>query len=46
MTFGNGQSAFIDKLAVGSGVALTILPAPGASALLGLAGLIAARRRR
>ncbi len=46
ITFNSGETAYIDKLAIGSGVALTIIPAPGALALLGVAGVLAARRRR
>lgn len=43
---GQGQSALIRKTVVGDTVAVTIVPAPGAAALLGLGGLLAARRRR
>ena len=41
-----GSAALIRKLNVQNGVSIQILPAPGAAALLGLAGLGFARRRR
>jgi hypothetical protein len=41
-----GSSAVIRKTVVGVPVAVTILPEPGMLAMLGLGGLVAARRRR
>lgn len=41
-----GSSAVIRKTVVGVPVAVTILPEPGMLAVLGLGGLLAARRRR
>jgi hypothetical protein len=41
-----GGSSFIEKKVVGTGIAITIVPTPGATALLGLGGLFAIRRRR
>jgi len=40
------SSAFIEKKVVGSSIRIEIIPAPGAVSLLGLAGLVALRRRR
>jgi hypothetical protein len=41
-----GHGTYIEKSVLGSGVAMTILPAPGGLALLGLGALAAVRRRR
>lgn len=41
-----GSSTFIQKTFTGAGVSITIVPAPASAALLGLGGLVAARRRR
>jgi hypothetical protein len=41
-----GGVAFIEKKIVGTGIRIEIIPAPGALALLGVAGLVTARRRR
>jgi hypothetical protein len=43
---GNGHVATINKTVVGFPVAVTIIPGPGALAVLGLGGMLAARRRR
>ena len=43
---GAGGSSVIATLAAGLPVAITIIPEPGVIALLGVAGLVAARRRR
>jgi MYXO-CTERM domain-containing protein len=43
---GPGGTSVIRKTVVGDGMAVTILPEPGVAAFLGLAGLLAARRRR
>jgi hypothetical protein len=43
---GAGGSAEIAETAVGFPIAVTVIPEPGAVALLGLAGLVVARRRR
>jgi uncharacterized protein (TIGR03382 family) len=45
ITFGN-SAAFIEKKVLGSAVGIQIIPAPGAVALMGFAGLVATRRRR
>lgn len=44
-TAANGASATIEKKQI-EGLSVTVIPAPGAAALLGLGGLLAARRRR
>jgi MYXO-CTERM domain-containing protein len=41
-----GSSAYIQKSVLGGGVAMTIVPTPASLAVLGLGGLVAARRRR
>jgi len=41
-----GGVAFIEKKIVGTGIVIEVIPAPGSLALLGLAGLAIARRRR
>jgi len=41
-----GSITYIQKTVVGDAVAVTIVPAPGAAAVIGLAGLATARRRR
>jgi len=41
-----GHATYIEKSVLGSGVAMTILPAPGGLAILGLGALAAGRRRR
>jgi hypothetical protein len=43
---GNGQTAEIRKTVFGGTMAVTIVPAPGAAGVLGLSGLLVARRRR
>lgn len=43
---GQGQSAEIRKTVFGGMMAVTIVPAPGTVGLLGVAGLVAIRRRR
>lgn len=43
---GPGGSAVIRKTVVGVPVAVTVLPEPGVLAMLGMGGLLAARRRR
>jgi hypothetical protein len=43
---GNGMAAEIRKTVFGGQMAVTIVPAPGAAGLLGLAGLLVSRRRR
>ncbi len=43
---GNGMAAEIRKTVFGGQMAVTIVPAPGAAGVLGLAGLLASRRRR
>lgn len=46
LTNAANASAFIEKKIVGSSIRIEIIPAPGAATLLGLAGLVAMRRRR
>ncbi len=43
---GNGMAAEIRKTVFGGQMAVTIVPAPGAVGVLGLAGLLVSRRRR
>jgi hypothetical protein len=46
ISFGPGGVAQISKTVVGFPIAVTIIPEPGALALLGVAGLVMMRRRR